>query len=211
MLNILRLDDKGTKEALTHPALAGKRKLARGKFSAVYDNGDTVLKVTTDSSCYELMKFYAQGNKRFPTTIRDFGVIGVQKLHDLNIYMVEVERLNKISTASIELRRLVRKICNQSADIMATKAPIFERHQAKIAMARIVPETLYQMSEDSDFTSDMREALEFIAQFSMDYDGIGLDFHSGNFMVRNNGELVFSDPVCNILLIEKANRRHVYE
>lgn len=206
MLNILRLDDKGTKKALTHPALTGKKRIARGKFSAVYDNGETVLKVTTDSTGYELMKFYANNNKRFPETITDYGMIGVQKLYDLNIYMVEVERLYQINTAPLSSRRLVKRLCKQASNIMATKTPIFEKHENKITMARIVPETLYQMSDDKDFTPDMREALESIASFSMDYDGVGLDFHSANFMVRENGELVFSDPVCNILTMERVHR-----
>ena len=72
-------------------------------------------------------------------------------------------------------------------------------------MAHIVPETFYQMSEDKDLPTQLREGLEQLGRFALDYEGVGMDFHPSNFMQREaTGELVLSDPIMNILTFNQA-------
>lgn len=205
-MKVLRLSDKGVKEALNHPAIAGKTLIGRGTFSLVFDNGDTVLKLTTDSCHYEMLKFYSDDGVRFPKVLADHGVVGVQGHMDLNLYLIEVERLEPITVKSGEWK-LVKALIKGAANMMRTKTPVFERHANKIDMRLIVPETLFQMAEDKTLPTDVKEALDSIARFSMDYEGVALDFHRANFMVRpSTGAAVFSDPVYNLLTLNRQER-----
>ena len=204
-MNVLQLTDCGVKAAMRHEALAGKTRIGRGSYSAVYDNGETVLKLSADMAHYEMLKFYADGYTALPTMCKDYFDVGEQvKFGGIVLYLFEVERLTKMKAGTAEYR-LAKCMCNRAANLMETKTPVFERNKDKIGMERIVPETFYQMSEDATLPVEIREALGQLGRFSMDYEGIGMDFHMGNFMIRpSTGQLVLSDPVMSINIINKA-------
>lgn len=204
-MNVLQLTDSGVKAAMMHEALVGKKRIGRGSYSAVYDNGETVLKLTADMAHYEMLKFYADGTSALPVMTTDYFHVGTQKQYgNITLYLFEVEKLVKMKHGTAE-KRLAQKMCKAAANIMGTKTPVFERHKDKIGIERIVPETFYQMSEDMTLPLEIREALEQLGRFSMDYEGVGMDFHMANFMIRpSTGQLVMSDPVMSINIINKA-------
>ena len=203
-MKILKLTDPGVKRVInSHPALKGKQRIGRGFYSVVFDNEDTVLKLTADAHHYDLLQFYAEG-PHFPKVIVNHGCVGEQKRGGFPLYLLEIEKLVKVP-GKTDNSRLVYKMCKAASRIMAVKTPVFERHADKIQMARIVPETFYQMAEDKDLPAGIRDGLEQLGRFSLDYDGVGMDFHPINFMQRETtGELVLSDPIMNILTFNKA-------
>lgn len=203
-MKILKLTDPGVKHVInSHPALRGKQRIGRGFYSVVFDNGDTVLKLTADAHHYDLLQFYAEG-PHFPKVIVNHGYVGDQKAGEFPLYLLEIEKLVKVP-GKTDNSKIVHKLCRTAARMMAAKTPIFERHADKIDMARIVPETFYQMSEDKDLPTQLREGLEQLGRFALDYEGVGMDFHPSNFMQREaTGELVLSDPIMNILTFNQA-------
>ena len=203
-MKILHMTDPGVKNVIrSHPALQGKKQIGRGFYSVVFDNGDTVLKLTADAHHYDLLQFYAEG-KSFPAVVQNHGCVGEQREGKFPLYLLEVEKLVKVPGKTLN-SKIVHKLCRTAARMMAVKTPVFERHADKIDMARIVPETFYQMSEDEELPAYVREGLEQLGRFSLDYEGVGMDFHPSNFMQREaTGELVLSDPILNILTFNKA-------
>lgn len=203
-MKILKLTDPGVKHVInSHPALKGKQRIGRGFYSIVFDNGNTVLKLTADAHHYDLLQFYAEGDC-FPKVVNNYGYVGNQILGKFPLYLLEIEKLVKVPGKTVN-SKIVHKLCRQAARMMAAKTPIFERHADKIDIARIVPETFYQMSEDKDLPMQLREGLEQLGRFALDYEGVGMDFHPSNFMQREaTGELVLSDPILNILTFNKA-------
>lgn len=203
-MKILKLTDPGVKNVIrSHPALQGKKQIGRGFYSVVFDNGDTVLKLTADAHHYDLLQFYADG-PHFPKVIVNHGYVGEQKRGGFPLYLLEIEKLVKVP-GKTDNSKTVHRLCKNAAKMMAVKTPIFEKHADKINMARIVPETFYQMAEDKELSASLREGLEQLGRFSLDYEGVGMDFHPSNFMQRETtGELVLSDPILNILTFNKA-------
>ena len=203
-MKILQLTDPGVKDVIArHPALQGKTRIGRGFYSVVFDNGDTVLKLTADAHHYDLLQFYAD-SACFPKVVTNHGHVGDQKRGEFPLYLLEIEKLVKVPGKTAN-SKIVHKLCRRAAHMMEVKTPIFERHADKIDMARIVPETFYQMAEDKDLPAGVREGLEQLGRFSLDYEGVGMDFHPSNFMQREaTGELILSDPIMNILTFNKA-------
>lgn len=203
-MKILKLTDPGVRAVISrHPALRGKKQIGRGFYSIVFDNGDTVLKLTADAHHYDLLQFYAEG-KSFPKVINNYGLVGEQVRGDFPLYLLEVEKLVKVPGKTLN-SKIVHNLCRSAKRIMEVKTPVFERHADKIDMARIVPETFYQMSENEELPAYVREGLEQLGRFALDYEGVGMDFHPSNFMQREaTGELVLSDPIMNILTFNKA-------
>lgn len=203
-MKILQLTDPGVKSVIsTHPALQGKARIGRGFYSIVFDNGDTVLKLTADAHHYDLLQFYAEGSC-FPKVVNNYGCVGDQKRGNFPLYLLEIEKLVKVPGKTAN-SKTVHRLCKNAAKMMAVKTPIFEKHADKINMARIVPETFYQMSEDKELPTALREGLEQLGRFALDYEGVGMDFHPSNFMQREStGELILSDPIMNILTFNKA-------
>lgn len=154
-MKILQLTDPGVKDVIArHPALKGKTRIGRGFYSVVFDNGDTVLKLTADAHHYDLLQFYADSSC-FPKVVVNHGYVGEQKRGEFPLYLLEIEKLVKVPGKTAN-SKIVHKLCRQASRIMAVKTPIFERHADKIDMARIVPETFYQMAEDKPHSCDLR-------------------------------------------------------
>ncbi len=198
-IKVLSLRDKGVRDVIAnHPALQGLTRIGRGTFSAVYDNGDTVIKLTSDAHHYELLTQGYACTDHFPKLVNDWGDVGVQEFGDADLYLIEVEKLSKVG-ASTDAAKMARKLCALAAKTMKIKSPIFERNAKSIDMSLIVPETFFTMARDEKLPDSIRASLEQLASFCMDYDGVAMDFHLANFMVRPGTDtLIFSDPVYDI-------------
>lgn len=196
-MNVLLLTDPGTKRALKRPELAGLPRCGRGKFSVVYDKGDTVVRLTTDRIAYDLLSGdYARG-PHFPKLINDYGYIGDQIDGDRGLYMVETEKLVGL-TGNIAARRQVKAIQRVREDG-------FDRFKHDNAESML---TLQYMADDLEqsllsgwngLPETMVDTLNTLACFAADHECPMLDFHNGNFMVRPGcGTVVFNDPFADI-------------
>lgn len=207
---ILKLNHPGTRAAMCHPALRGKKRIGRGFFAAVYDNGDTILKMTCDSRAYEfhcdMGGLHVDGNIHFARVIEDHGCIGHQG--DLRINLMEMEKLEKLAPATPQ-KKFAKKLERHCAKMLMSKQPAFERLHGRVDHSRIVPETLYQLSEnEAEYGETMCNAFERLASFSMNYEHVCLDIHSGNIMVRpGTGDIILMDPIADAKLLATSRGR----
>lgn len=193
---VLLLNQASVRDALRHPELIGKKRFARGEFSAVFDAGEEkVIKVTVDSIQYEIFTRYEWDNRHFPIVTTDHGIIGEQTIYDedsLSIYMVEMERLVKLPRGG-EVTRLVRKLVRKADDLHLKHLKGWNYDYTRATV-----DTLDKLSEWGALPESLRASLAELSCRVANYDGANLDIHSGNVMIRpSTGELVLSDPICD--------------
>jgi len=188
----LRLDNVEVKMTMRHPLLEGKKPFARGVFSAVFPGtrANRVLKMTVDNIGYWLFNDNCVGvqHRHFPRVIESHGDIGSVRIgeHHYPIYLYEMERLQKLRNSS-PAWHLASLIINRS-DSVGNYADFGDQ---KAAME------LRELIADSTIPRSVRNALKLMEEFCSYFGGGGLDFHSGNFMQRKNGDLVMIDPLAN--------------
>lgn len=195
-VSVLLLNDRGTKAALKLPELAGLPRIGRGKFSVVFDKGDTVMRLTTDRTAYDLLTSdYARG-PHFPKMMNDYGYVGEQFDGDRSLFLYETEKLVGL-TGNIAARRqckIIQSMRQRGWDLFhsdMTESVLTLQH-----MADSLEESLAQDWHALPVT--MVDALNTMACFSADHECPMLDFHNGNFMVRPGcGTLVFNDPFAD--------------
>lgn len=204
MSNILIHSEAGVRAARRHPALKGLRHLARGTFCSVYDKGDTVLKLTCDRIQYA---FSAEGlaptGPYFPRLIKDYGLVGETRV-GLPIYLMEMEKLDKMRGAPAETRKLARELMRETEALYLTNY-----HHTRLAKVREVDRARYAsvatlqevVDESTTLPGDMCEALDEVRQFISNYDA-GMDMHTGNLM-RRGDQLVLNDVVCDSAAVLK--------
>ena len=207
-MSILQLRDPGVRRAMQHPALTGRKKLARGSFCAVYDAGDTVLKLTCDAKQYALYADYtAPTGDYFPRLVENHGHIG-ETSSGLSIYLVEMEKLDRVGRdAPLETKRLARQLLNSIEEPfdrslhrhVGGRVPIVE------AAKRASIEALDAVSEDESLPEDLRDSLADLGVFVSNYD-CSADFHMANLMRRGN-QLVLNDVVTDIATFKKHSAR----
>lgn len=173
------------KAVLNSPQLAGKKAFARGHFSAVFEGSreDTVYKMTTDSVSYWLLNCSAAGvsGVHFPNLISDHSDIGEFEIDDeiFPIYLYEIERL-------LELKE---------KDENYYFAKIVQIKAKQVLHDRISPKRQVRRKDYCDLLPDsLDDAVKQLGNFAESYANAELDLHMGNFMQRQNGELVISDP-----------------
>lgn len=201
---VLLLNHPGTRAALWHEKLRGKKRIARGEFSAVYDNGDTILKVTADSTHYELFvgPFAIESSKHTPVIVENHGIIGDQE--DLPLYLIEVEKLVKVPAGS-DAKRLARKIINQSCEAFSRSVTITKGDQNRASYL-----TFDALSKEDCYSQELRDTFREIAMFIADFEHANFDLHMGNFMVRpSTGDLVIVDPLCNSQALLESRARMI--
>ena len=205
MFKALNLTDSGIKAARCHEAIAGKKVMARGAFSAVFDNGNTVHKLTLDKYAYMLCTDGVIGcsSRHFTQVFHNYGDVG--EVDGEPVYLFECEKLEKLPKAG-PLRALARRVCRQ-ATTHASNHIRFHREQEgltlaiqELAMDELLPETLQEGFADlHKFASNVEE-------------GWGLDLHTANLMVRpSDSTLVISDPLADVktrdaLMIQRYKR-----
>lgn len=202
MPKILNFRHWGTKRARKHEAIKDLSIIGRGTFCAVYDKGDTVLKLTCDEMQYYYSTDYCRPQGRhFPRLIKDHGEIGEQG--ELGLYLFEVEKLKPVK----------RKLCSERTwktyNNLIQKANsyynpfVFTRGMSISDESRVV---LEKLAEDKSFSAGLRDALNDVAYFIGNYGAIS-DMHRGNVMLRGQ-TIVLNDVVCDGEMLSAHRRRH---
>lgn len=191
--------------ATKHPALQGLRALARGHFCRVYDNGDTVLKLTADPLSYAI---YTDGHRpqgeHFPVLVRDHGEAGAwinpSTKKSYPLYLVEMEKLQPISRGPAAIRKLARELCRHISSASTQARSSLDLGwgwgTTPETSHRIAVEALRLASEDEALPASIREALEQLSSFIANFKGATLDWHSKNLM-RRGDTLVLNDVIAD--------------
>lgn len=208
-MKILTLTHPSVRNARNHSAIAGKKLLGSGQFSAVFEGStpDTVIKLTVDPAGYWLFNDGVVGckGKHFPKTVESWGAIDDVVIHanlragrprTVPIYLYEQERLQKLEQKS-QQRKLAKSIIDLSR--AACNDPHYmTNHKGNGKRLRNVDDarlTLEVLRKNEALPESVREAIGSLANFCDYEDDLFLDMHFGNFMVRpSTGDLVFSDP-----------------
>jgi hypothetical protein len=186
-MNILDLADLNVKALrATHPAFAGTKLLARGGFCAVFTMPDParVLKLTTDKQhvCYLTDGIAPQGEHK-PQVLVEHD-IDTETKNGLNLYLLEVERLQKIQAGS-------------PAKKLATRMMRFYKEHRRLPQG---------LADIEGMTPSLAQFLQDLTWFVTNYEA-RLDLKMDNFMQRADGTLVMSDPVFDHLLQEREFQR----
>lgn len=193
----LRLDERGTKQALKHPLLQGKKRLGRGVFSLVFEGSrpDTVYKMTVDNYNYLVLNGNAAtDNEHFPTVVNDHCRIGETSICNQSypIYLYEMERLEKLrnNTAPNKLASTIAHFSESSPHCWTKSSDI-----------------LGFLSQCDSLPNSVRNAFSSLCDWCDTHrpKSMCLDLHRGNFMQRPGGELVMVDPVMNYRIWMEAN------
>lgn len=185
---VLDMRRKGARALMNHPALKDKEIIGRGSFCSVFDNGRSVLKMTTDVHQYDL---YTAGmdNPIFPKLHKSYGQIGL--LGESPVYLVEMEKLEEIDRDS-QAFNFIKKIRHDYAKV-------FPCHDENYTEAYCSTEALIRLSEQESFSPRLKSGLLDLADFMVGRSCTA-DFHHRNFMTRGS-QIVFNDPVCDYLSI----------
>lgn len=186
---ILDLRRSGVRKARNHPVLRDKPVMARGVFSAVFNRGRSVAKLTVDPLSYALLSSQRLSkNVHFPKVVNRYGIVGKQdSTHYL--YLVELEKLRPVSSYP-QLESTVEALL-RSLEAMSHYDPDYYVDPRDEAY------DLRQVAKTRRFPRSFSRALGELAAFVESYDA-NLDLHAENVMVRpSTGELVITDPVVD--------------
>lgn len=172
-----------------HPLLDDLREIGRGEYSIVLDKGDgeRVMKVISSPADYFL---YTADDRpkgpHFPVVHVDHGIIG-RASSGYPFHLIEMEHLWPI-TAGSEASRLAQSLIDS----------YFEGCQQWIRLgANMGRIALYHLTQAPPNTiqPSMLEALKALSDFTENYQVQPDILNAENLMVRQDGTLVFSDPV----------------
>lgn len=174
-MSVLSSEDPEIQQLIRgNPLLSHATIIGSGNFCKVFraSKKTRVLKLTADRTHYEYLVDANSPKGIFkPLVYRDMGKIG-RTGTDMDVYLVEVERLREIGFGS-ENEKVIHKLID------------FEDKNDRLPVTRKeapgLPRELLQF---------MKELNEFTNLGSAHYD-----LCRRNFMERRNGTLVFSDPV----------------
>jgi len=204
---ILKLDDWRVKLATQHEAIKGKKPIARGVFSAIYDGSrpNTVYKLTADSFGYWMLNcdYYGVKHRHFPKVFKNFGEVGEIKLgkKEFPLYLFEMERLERVSG---EAKKQAQAIVRQQGKTLTNAWQWPQLDRAFFCVQ--------DMLRSKSFSRSVLNAFAQLEEFCCNYPGAALDMHIGNFMKRKNGELVITDPLMDkaVMAAKQATLRHSY-
>jgi hypothetical protein len=197
MFNALRMSDPGVQAARRHEAIIGKKVMARGCFSAVFDNGNTVHKLTLDKQAYAMAcdGVMALSGEHFTQVVADHGQVG--EVLGESLYLFECEKLEKLPKGG-PLRALARKIATRATTHASYHMNMrnFNRADTRQALCMAFEE----LSQDEGLPDSLQLAFGQLRDFAyLTDDGWSLDIHSANLMVRPaDGTLVISDPIADM-------------
>jgi len=172
----------------TLPIFANTRLLARGTFCAVFETSspDRVLKLTTDRSHYAyLTDGLAPEGPYKPQVLENHGYLE-DTWTGAPLYLLEVERLRPV-TPRTENSRLARRI------VAYTDGEGEGQYPTQPGQVKGLTEPLAMFCEEVNY-------------FTSNFDCV-TDPRVGNFMERNDGTLVMSDPVFDHKLLRKLGRQ----
>jgi hypothetical protein len=203
VVKALRLDNRDVKLAMNHPLLKDKKPIGRGVFSAVFEGTrkNTVLKMTVDDISYCLLNDWTVGvkHRHFPRVIENHGDIGAVRISGMQypIYLYEVERLEKLKNGS-DTKRLAQMISRSKDKVHWNSISRWDDYTRAYMELTI-------MARDAMLPRSIRNALSLLSDFCSNMPGSTLDMHLGNFMQRKNGELVITDPLANVEIMNSAS------
>lgn len=171
-----------------HPLLDGKPELGRGEYSIVIDkeDGERVYKVVSSPADYFL--YTAEDRPRgehFPVVFADHGVIGRAR-SGYPFHLLEMERLYplKADTPAAELAiRLIEfywSACQQWSRLGTDMGRIALYHLAVTPLG---------------LCDSLQKAIKALSDFVEEYHVLPDILNANNLMMRQDGTLVFSDPV----------------
>jgi hypothetical protein len=197
---LIKLNDWGTRAVLNRFNLTASRRIGKGQFCAVYEDGpDAVIKLTTDPIQLESVRDYF-GGVHFPKLLANEGHVGVQYKGDVDLYMFKTERLRSLREADAATRKLARTVlaaveqCFNSREVISKATVRGSRaHRTSLRSAA----ALEQLKDRTDLPESLREAFEDILRMVWNYNDLCLDFHRANLMVRGTDELIFNDVILD--------------
>ncbi|MBU9200455.1 hypothetical protein KTD31_03680 [Burkholderia multivorans] len=196
----LKLNDFGTRKVLSQFDLTAARRIGKGQFCAVYEDGpDAVFKLTTDAIQLESVRDYL-GGVHFPKMLDNIGYVGEQHMNELSLFLFKSERLKPLregDAATRKLGRQVIRIVGQCLSNRVTQSKVPVRGSFKAKQAHRTLAALEQLTDNKALPETMREAFEDIQRMVRDYDGLVIDFHGANLMVRGTDEIVFNDIIVD--------------
>jgi len=171
-----------------HPLLAGRHEIGRGEYSVVLDHADPerVFKVVSSPADYFL--YTADDRPRgvhFPVVYANHGVIG-RASSGYPFHLLEVEKLYPLRDGS------------PAADLAARLIELYwsacqQWSQLGADMGRIA---LYHLTVSPPAIGEgLTQALKALSDFVEEYHVLPDILNADNLMMRNDGTLVFSDPV----------------
>jgi hypothetical protein len=174
-----------------HPLLAGRREIGRGENTIVLegdvvDGQPRVFKVLSSPIDYA---YYTALDKptgpHFPVVYADHGSTG-QSSRGFPFHIVEVERLYPLSSSgeAIELASKISTLYFHGLQMWRYLA----RDMGRIALHHLVVTPM-------GWTESVQQSLKALEQFSVEYDALPDLLKADNLMIRQDGTLVFSDPV----------------
>jgi hypothetical protein len=188
MTNVISLKDFAVARLrYSHPAFKGTKLLARGSFSGVYSmpQTDRVLKLTTDSRHMSYLTDIASpAGIHKPRVLNNHGQVGNTE-DNLALYLVEVEKLKAVRRGTengLLARRVIRFVSSE------------RRYPEDIRDIPGLTPTLVQFMEQLNW---------FIANYDCKADACW-----GNFMERDDGTFVLSDPVFDHRLFNRVDKAH---
>jgi len=193
----LRFDERGVKAARQHHLLKGKKMLGRGTFAAVYEGTreDTVLKLTVDEKNYWMHNdgYCRVRHQHFPRTVANEGEIGTTRIagREFGLYLFELERLHKLRRGG-SAKKLAAQICEVEESTTGTA------RGADWVNAGDTYRKLAGMATSTALPPSVCAALDELADFTANVEGCAVDMHSQNFMERDDGTLVMSDPILDV-------------
>lgn len=209
-MKILLLGSKEVREVRkSHPALKNKKPIAAGMFSGVFEGNspNTVLKLTICPSSYALLTDQRLlGTLHTPQLIKDHGVVGQFKtgtniketkltkaiIKDVPMYLVEIERLQKVPIGTTK-----QVITHISKAIKRAMLATLESESHTVNQSNALLE-LCQSSKHIGGIQSYKDYAESLVSFMESHPDAFYDTHVANFMQREDGTLVFSDPVGSI-------------
>jgi len=199
-MSFLKLNDFGTRRALRAHGLVGKKRIGRGTYCAVYDDGeDAVLKLTADYIQLESVQFYLDG-VHFPRLMKIIGRVGIQDAGNADLYLFQAERLKPTSKADAPTRKLAKRVIDTVQDCLLSKDAMSVWRSPGAPADRQAKRSLTALKQLVDtpwFPESLKEAFEKLQTLSMDYGNLSLDFHRANLMVRGSDELVLNDVIAS--------------
>ena len=201
-MRLLKLDHWAVRRAVREHNLNQYPRIGRGTFCAVYDKGDTVLKLTCDEKAYWFVRDMQDAGPWFPRLIADHHKVAAMGERD--VYLIEVEKLTRIRANSKPWKRVVElgdKLHTQYKSFH-NKADLTELDRHRYASVH----AFYRMADDDTLDEDTQEAFGRVAQWMSNYE-CGHDFSAQNVMLRGT-QLVFNDVIADTASLLKAGKEY---
>lgn len=174
-----------------HPLLAGRQEIGRGENTIVLD-GDVVdgqehvFKVLSSPTDYA---YYTAADRptgrHFPVVYADHGTVG-RSSRGFPFYIVEVEKLYPLPGAGAATE-LAGKISSSYFDACLMWRNL-ANDMGRIALHHLVVTPM-------GWTDTVQQSLKALEGFSAEYGALPDLIKADNLMMRQDGTLVFSDPV----------------